>query len=212
MRQARGFWHHDRVPNRGIIENCCGTARSTTGFRAACCASPSSRLEAPGMATRRRSSPTSAQGSPRTGGASRTARWHAGGGRSGESAPAGSTWTSGPRCSRVLLREPLVLRPPEAPVPDVVHVLQGQDAYPGEDQPPHGHRDAVEPPHPTWYQGDRKQSSDLEHQAAVSGVAEARPPLLLWTLADDTNWPGIVLSQNDHSPGRPSRMRSPCPY
>ena len=25
-------------------------------------------------------------------------------------------------------------------------------------------------------------------------------PLLLWTFADDTNWPGMVLSQNDHSP------------
>ena len=79
----------------------------------------------------------------------------------------------------MLLCEPLVLRPPQAPVPDVVHVLQGQDAYRGEDQPPHGNRDAVEPPHPTGYEGDRKQSGDLEHQAAVSGVAEPRPPSLV---------------------------------
>ena len=64
-------------------------------------------------------------------------------------------------------------------MPDVVHVLQGQDTYPGKDQPPHGNRDAVEPPHPTGYEGDRKQSGDLEDQATVSGVAEACPPPLV---------------------------------
>ena len=54
-------------PIGALLRIACGTP-DNCWFSGSLRASPSSRLEAPGMATRRRSSPTSAQGSPRTGG------------------------------------------------------------------------------------------------------------------------------------------------